>query len=81
MRQPVLALLFDRQHLHRNVAGAGVELEIVEYRPAEHIGQEYIQRDRGRQVFACEGEGLLTTVGDQTFECPANVLFPRRMRA
>ena len=50
VRQPVLPLLFDREHLHRDVAGRRIELEVVEHRPAEHVGQEDVERDRGRQV-------------------------------
>ena len=50
VRQAVLALLLDREHLHRDVARRRIELEVVEHRPAEHVGQEDVERDRGRQV-------------------------------
>ena len=43
VRQAVLALLLDRQHLHGDVARARIELEVVEHRPAEHVGQEHIE--------------------------------------
>ena len=48
MREPVLALFLQRDDLHRDVARGRVELELVEHRPAEHVGQEDIERDRGR---------------------------------
>jgi len=54
VRQPVLALLLDRQHLHRDVAGLRVQLEVVEHRPTEHVGQKHVERDRGRREFAGE---------------------------
>ena len=50
VRQAVLPLLLDRQHLHRNVPRRRIELQVVEHRPAEHVGQEHVERDRGRQV-------------------------------
>ena len=49
MGQPVLALLLDRQHLHRNVTRRRIELEVVEDGPSQHVGQEDVQRDGGRQ--------------------------------
>ena len=48
VRQAVLALFFQRDDLHRDVARGRVELELVEHRPAEHVGQEDIERDGRR---------------------------------
>ena len=45
VRKAVLALFFERDDLHRNVARGWVELELVEHGPAEHVGQENIERD------------------------------------
>ena len=50
VRQAVLPLLLDRQHLHRDVARRRIELQVVEHGPAQHVGQEHVERDRGRQV-------------------------------
>ena len=45
--QAVLALLVERDDLHRNVPRERIELELVEHRPAEHVGQEDVERDGG----------------------------------
>ena len=34
VRQAVLPLFLDREHLHRNVPGRRIELEVVQHRPA-----------------------------------------------
>ena len=68
VREAVLPLLLDGEHLHRDVARARVELEVVEHRPAEHVRQEDVERDRRRQVLAGEGERLLAAVGDDGLE-------------
>ena len=39
----VLALLLQRDDLHGNVPHGRVELELVEHRPAEHVGQEDVE--------------------------------------
>ena len=49
VRQAVLPLLFDRQHLHRNVPRRRIELQAVQHRPAEHVRQEHVERDRRRR--------------------------------
>ena len=43
--EAVLALLVHRDDLHRDVPRGRVELEVVQHRPAEHVGQEDVQRD------------------------------------
>ena len=50
MRQAVLPLLFQGDDLHRDVTRYGIELELIEHRPAEHVGQEDVERDRRRLV-------------------------------
>ena len=47
--QAVLALLFHGEHLHGDVARLRIVLQVVEHGPAQHVGQEYIERD-GRQL-------------------------------
>ena len=69
MRQAVLALLFDATDLHRDVPGRRVELEVVEHRPAEHVGQEDVERDRGRADTArASDSAVLPAVGDDALE-------------
>ena len=41
----MLALFVQRNDLHRDMAQCRVQFELVEHRPAQHIGQENIQRD------------------------------------
>ena len=60
VRQPVLTLFFDREHLHGDVSSTGFELEVVENGPAEHVRQKHVECDRGRDELAREREGLLT---------------------
>ena len=56
--EAVLALLLDGDDLHRDVARRRVLLELAQHRPAEHVGQEDVERDRGRHVLARERERL-----------------------
>src|SRR5262249_41029212 len=62
-RQAVLALLLDGQHLDGDVAGGRIELQVVEHRPAQHVGQEHVQGDGGGPVLAGQSEGGLAAVG------------------
>ena len=45
--QAMLAFAFERNDLHGNVSRERVQLEVVQHRPPEHVGQEDIQRDGG----------------------------------
>ena len=47
-RQPVLAILVERDDLHRDVPRLGILLQLAEHRPAEHVGQEHVERHRRR---------------------------------
>ena len=47
-REAVLAVLVQRHDLHRDVARRRIALELAEHRPSEHVGQEHVERDRGR---------------------------------
>ena len=47
-RKPVLAVLVERDDLHRNMPRQRVLLELAEHGPAEHVGQEHVEGDRGR---------------------------------
>ena len=68
VREAVLPLLLDREHLHRDVPRRRIELQVVQHRPAEHVGQEDVERDRGRQVLARERQRRLAAVGDDALE-------------
>ena len=54
--EAVLALLLDGDDLHGDVARRGVALELAQHRPAEHVGQEDVEGDRGRRVPARQGQ-------------------------
>ena len=46
-RQAVPALLLDRQHLHRDVPRRRIELQMVQDRPAQHVGQQDVEQEAG----------------------------------
>ena len=68
VRQAVLALLFQRDDLHRDVARGRVELELVEHGPAEHVGQEDIERDGRGAELPGQGKTDRALGGDDAFE-------------
>ena len=68
MCQAVLAILDDRDHLHGDVPGRGIQLEVAQDRPAQGIRQKQIEGDGGGAVFPRQCQGLLAAVRDQTFE-------------
>ena len=55
-REAVLAVLVERDDLHRDVPGQRVLLELAQHGPAQHVGQEDVERDRGRLVLLGELE-------------------------
>ena len=54
--QAVLALFFERDDLHRNVARRRIELELIQHGPAEHVRQEDVERNRRGAELPREGE-------------------------
>ena len=68
VRQAVLPLFFNRQHLHRDVPRGGIQFEIVQHRPAEHVGEEDVERDRGRPILFRQQQRRLSAVGDDALE-------------
>jgi hypothetical protein len=64
----MLALFLDRQHLHWNVPRRGIQLQVVQHRPAQHVGQEHVERDRGRTILLGEQERRLAAVGHDPLE-------------
>ena len=67
-REAVLPVLVERDDLHRDVAQRRVLLELAEHRPAEHVGQEDVERDRRRAVLARERQRLGAARRDQHLE-------------
>ncbi len=57
-RQPVLAILVEGDDLHRNVPRLGVLLELAKHRPAQHVGQEDVERDGARPILAGQRQRL-----------------------
>ena len=68
VRQAVLPLFFDRQHLHRNVPRQRIQLQVRQHRPAQHVGQEDVQRDGRRPELARQRQRDLPALGDQPLE-------------
>ena len=64
-RQAVLAVLVQRDDLHRDVPRRRILLELAEHRPAEHVGQEHVERDRGRLIFARQRQRIGAAHRDQ----------------
>ncbi len=66
--QAVLALFLDGEDLHRDVTRRGVALQLVEHRPAEHVRQEHVERDRRRAMLAREAQAFHAGLGDDRLE-------------
>ena len=67
-RQRVLAVLVERDDLHRDVPRQRVLLELAEHRPAQHVGQEHVERDRGRLELLGQVERIGAAHRDQHLE-------------
>ena len=68
MRQTVPPFFFHGNNLDRNVAGRGIQLEVVQHRPTKHVRQENIKRDGGRLKLLGERERDISTRGHDAFE-------------
>ena len=64
----MLAIFVERDDLHRDMAGQRVLLELAQHRPAEHVGQEDIERDRGRLELLGQLQRVDATRRDQHLE-------------
>ena len=64
----MLAVLVQRDDLHRNVSRQRIMLQLTQHRPAEHVRQENIERHRGGLELLGEIEGVGTARRDQDFE-------------
>ena len=80
MRQAMLPLFFERNDLHRNMAGRRIELEVVQDRPAQHVRQENVERDRGGTVFARQIQRLFPRNATKPLK-PLSRARPSRTRA
>ena len=67
-RKPVLAILVERDDLHRDVPGQRVLLELAQHGPAEHVGQEHVERHRRRLVLLGKIERIVAAHRDQHLE-------------
>ncbi len=64
----VLAVLVERDDLHRNVPGQRILLELAEHRPSQHVGQEDVERDRRRLELLGEVERIRPACRHQHLE-------------
>jgi hypothetical protein len=68
LAQRALALAQRRDHVHRDMAGAGVALEAVEHRQAVDVRQVDVEQDRGRLEVARQRQRRVAAVGDDALE-------------
>src|SRR5579862_4556702 len=66
--EAVLAFFFDGNDLHGDVPCPRVPLQLVEHRPAKHVGQEDVERNGARQMGAGQGKGFAPAHGHDPFE-------------
>jgi hypothetical protein len=64
----VVPVFIERQHLHWNMTCAGILLQVVQDRPAQHVGQENIERYCGGVELPHQREGLRPAGGHQNLE-------------
>ena len=67
-RQAVVPVFVERQHLHGNVARGRILLQMIEHGPAQHVGQEDIERDGGGMEFARQRKCFGAAQRDQNLE-------------
>ena len=67
-RQAMLAIFVERDDLHRNMPGERVLLELAEHVPAQHVGQEHVERYRGRLILLGEIERIVAAHRQQCLE-------------
>ena len=67
-RQAVLAVFVERDDLNRDMPGERVLLELAQHGPAQHVGQEYVERDRGRLILLGEVERIVAAHRQQRLE-------------
>ena len=68
-RQAVLTVLVERDDLNRDMPRQRVLLELAEHGPAEHVGQEHIERHGGRLILLGEIDRVVAAHRHQRLEC------------
>ena len=64
----MLAVLFQSNDLHRNVAGCRILLELTEDGPAQHIGQKHVEGHGGGVIVIGQHQGIRTRCSGQNLE-------------
>src|SRR5215468_1257650 len=64
----MLAILVERDDLHRDMTRKRIELELAQHRPSEHVGQEDVERNRGWLELPREFDSIGAKRCDQHFE-------------
>ena len=64
----LLGIVGHRRHMHRDVAGSGVALELVEHTQARKIGQIHIQHNGAGQALRCKSQAVGRVVGQMAFK-------------
>ena len=67
-RERVLAILVERDDLHGDVPRQRILLELAQHGPAQHVGEEYVERHRGRLELLGEIKRIGAPRGDQHLE-------------
>ena len=67
-RQAVLTVLVERDDLHRNMPRQRILLELAEHVPAQHVGQEHVERNRRRLILFGEIERIVAAHRQQGLE-------------
>src|SRR5207245_2374478 len=61
-------VITHRDYVHRDVPGNGIVLQQIQHRPAVHVRQQQIQRDRVRRELLHERQGRAGIRSDHPFE-------------
>src|SRR5438105_13369829 len=68
MGKTMMPVVVHGQHLHRDVAGGWVLLQVIAHGPSKHIGKRYIERNRRRKILTCERKCFRATKSDKYLE-------------
>ena len=67
-RQPMLTILVERDDLHRDMPGQRILFELAQHAPAQHVGQEYIERHRRGLILLRQFDRISAARGKQHLE-------------
>ena len=67
-RQTMLAIFVERHDLNGNVPGERVLFELAQHSPAQHVGQEHVERNGGWLVLFGQAERLVAAHRQQCLE-------------